>query len=215
MAGRLAGVLLPLVTLAQTARAQGVLTPPPYERGRAGVFTLQAEQSLRLSDVNTYDGSWAFRVRHDRAKWAASGMAGVAYAAERAALFGLTANIKLFGESPSLRRWVGGITADAATASTSAAGRTTALSAGVALGHEHDTAGFGRSVMVGGRGGILLQEAPGEDEGFWGASVAATIGIPRRFQIFAQVDYASAGFAVSQSVWTLGTGLRVRVGPGA
>jgi hypothetical protein len=52
-------VLLFLAGMANRTAAQGVLTPPPYERGRAGLYTIQTEHSLRLNDVNGYDGSWA------------------------------------------------------------------------------------------------------------------------------------------------------------
>ena len=205
------GVLLAGVT--GDAVTQGVLTPPPYERGRAGLFTLQMEQSLALGDDNIHHGSWAFRLRKDQNRWAVSGVAGAAFAGDRAALLGIAANIKLFGDSPSLSRWIGGLTADANTVSMNGA-RITALSGSVAVGREVDTAGFGRSLVVAGRGGYLLADSPGADEGYWGVSLAATIGISQRFQLFSQVDYASIAPGITDSVWTLGTGLRVRIGPG-
>ena len=92
--------------------------------------------------------------------------------------------------------------------------RITALSASLAIGREVDTAGFGRSLVVAGRGGYLLADSPGADEEYWGVSAAGTIGIAQRFQLFSQVDYASVAPGITDSVWTLGTGLRVRIGPG-
>jgi hypothetical protein len=204
-------ILLFLGITSQTL-AQGVLTPPPYERGRAGLYTIQTEHSLRLNDVSGYDGSWALRVRQDHDKWAIGGMVGAAFAGDAAALFGLTTNIKLFGESASLSRWVGGVTVNGTTVSINDL-RTTTLSAGFSVGHEQDTAGFGRSIMLGARGGYRIGES-NFDEGYWGASLAGTIGIQRRFQLFAQVDYASVAEFNDSARWSLGSGLRVRIGPG-
>jgi hypothetical protein len=138
-------------------------------------------------------------------------MVGAAFAGDAAALFGLTTNIKLFGESASLSRWVGGVTVNGTTVSINDF-RTSTLSAGLSIGHEHDTAGFGRSFMLGARGGYRFTEP--NNEGYWGASFAGTIGIQRRFQLFAQVDYASIAEFNDSARWSLGSGLRVRIGPG-
>ena len=205
-------ILLFLAGMGNQTVAQGVITPPPYERGRAGLYTIQTEHAVLLNDARSYDGSWALRVRKDQDKWAIGGMVGAAFAGDPAALFGLTVNVKLFGDSPSLSRFVGGLTADATTVSINGF-RTTAGSAGISVGHEKDTAGFGRSIMLGARLGYRDSET-GFEEAYWGASLAGTIGIPQRFQLFAQIDYATVSAFAIDRAWTLGTGLRVRIGPG-
>ena len=144
-------------------------------------------------------------------QWAIGGWLGPRSRVIPLRLFGLTVNAKLFGDSAKSSRFVGGLTVDATTVSINGF-RSTGGSVGVAVGHEKDTAGFGRSVMLGARLGYRDAEAAFEEA--YGASLAGTIGIPQRFQLFAQIDYATVSAFAIDRAWTLGTGLRVRIGPG-
>jgi hypothetical protein len=174
------------------------------------------ENALAADNDNVYQGSWAFRVRRD---WQALGLAGAvgsAFGAERALLASVTGHYSFPAVGEGLQRFVSGVLVDATPVAMDEGGNVTTLSAGVALGGEFDSvmAGVGIHVMASARVGQMLNEAPAADETYFGAALAGSFGIMRRFALFAQLDYASVSPREGDAAFTFGSGLRMRIGPG-